>query len=430
MNLTEFPEHVFPESVTKYVHALERSGGLIPDLLYPAGLAAFSGMIGASVCTNISTGWTVYPSLWIATIGHSGIKKSPNIGSMLRVNRIIDNKNFELFEASLKEYNSLNTEEKNSVNRPFHKRISLSDATFEAIQAELYKNQLGLTVDKDEILGFFSDLNKYRPSGNEEALLSIYSNLPIDVVRKSSEPIRIKKPFLTMIGGIQIKRLKNLLTADRFASGFASRILYSFPQGLIVKRGDRSEFKVELEEYEALCYRLYKLRENCEKRSGSPIELKLAPNAMITYNNWVDQFVDTKRNEPSERDAVKSYVSKLEETCIRIATILESVWSAHYKREPECISDQILGFAIEITENYFFAHFTRVLAVLEESTESIGNEFFLRQFYNRFKKDIPREEERAFIMGLVAQNFSQKQICETFSLPKSTLSTWKKTAFS
>ena len=103
-------------------------------------------------------------------------------------------------------------EKKNSTNstRPTFECYLNNDATPEALLSTIGESN-GITIYRDELVGWFNDFGRYARSGEVENYLSIYNNTSIRVNRKGENITIINDPFLSVIGTTQPNTLKRFL---------------------------------------------------------------------------------------------------------------------------------------------------------------------------------------------------------------------------
>ena len=96
----------------------------------------------------------------------------------------------------------------------------IKDFTIEALCSQLKNNPRGTLLYMDEIMGWIRNMGKYTGGSDIAFYLSLWSEEDISVDRKTTDNLRISKPFLSIIGGIQTGILSELMTKDLFASRF------------------------------------------------------------------------------------------------------------------------------------------------------------------------------------------------------------------
>jgi Rps23 Pro-64 3,4-dihydroxylase Tpa1-like proline 4-hydroxylase len=69
-------------------------------------------------------------------------------------------------------------------------------------------------VFKDELAGWFKDMNKYREGSDLEFWLSCWSGKAISLNRKTAKSSFVDKPLISVLGGIQPSILNSFYTED------------------------------------------------------------------------------------------------------------------------------------------------------------------------------------------------------------------------
>ena len=102
-------------------------------------------------------------------------------------------------------------------------------------------------VFKDELAGWFKDMNKYKEGSDKEQWLSSWSGKGIYVDRITRQSDYIAKPILPVLGGIQPSILASFFTDDNKESGFLDRMLFSYPNLKIEEyKGNHSQKNYQL----------------------------------------------------------------------------------------------------------------------------------------------------------------------------------------
>src|SRR5699024_4916036 len=86
---------------------------------------------------------------------------------------------------------------------PAWQQSLVSDFTPEALTDVHKFNKRGVGVYADELASWFKNFNRYNKGSEEQFWLSVWSGAPIRINRKTSEPIYIQKPFISVVGTIQ-----------------------------------------------------------------------------------------------------------------------------------------------------------------------------------------------------------------------------------
>ena len=100
-------------------------------------------------------------------------------------------------------------------------------------------------VFKDELAGWFKDMNKYRAGSDLEFWLSSWSGKSVSLNRKTAKSAFVEKPLIPVLGGIQPSILTSFYTDENKDNGFVDRMLLSFPE-LEIERYNDKEISKEI----------------------------------------------------------------------------------------------------------------------------------------------------------------------------------------
>jgi putative DNA primase/helicase len=190
------------------------------------------------------TGWVVVPNLWGGIIAPPGLMKSPVIQAVCRpLNQIqtvwrqeheealagyaLAKEESELQRAAWREqYKASAKKGKVAPDRPAHKpeepklrRLIVNDATFEALHQTMSENPAGILVIRDELTGWWSQLDRAGREGERAFCLQAWNGdtgHTIDRIARGT--IHVEACCMSMLGGIQPGRLRSYL-ADALKDG-------------------------------------------------------------------------------------------------------------------------------------------------------------------------------------------------------------------
>lgn len=168
-------------------------------------------------------------SIWLCLVAPSGAGKTPLINEIMAPLKSIQSRRFENFKKEFDEYQSSRNRDKSMFILPVFQKTFVSDVTPEALYLDLSQNPNGLLMYRDELRGWIKDFGRYNSSGEIPNLLSIHSGDTICISRKTSPPIFVEHPFLSVLGGIQPRLLKKTFHEELIDSGFTGRMLFCFP---------------------------------------------------------------------------------------------------------------------------------------------------------------------------------------------------------
>lgn len=222
---TTFPTDLLPEWLQETIRDYAESYGTPEELWAVAFLTAIATASGKRMFLTVGN-YRNYPQLWVIVVGSSGTGKSD--AGRVAFKRIseIDTERYIQYQEDYKEWEA---EEKQG--RPPHwEQMLINDTTPEAMFNALSYAENGLTLNRDELSGWFSDFGRYNKSGEVGHYLSIFDNQTFSINRKKEQPQLIEEPFLNIYGTIQPSVLSELLTKNNFEqSGFAQRFMFLYP---------------------------------------------------------------------------------------------------------------------------------------------------------------------------------------------------------
>ncbi len=323
----DFPIHIFPQQLQQIITSYCSTLNLNIDYAAVTVLYAFSVALGGHYSLTVKRGWVELPTLFVALVGKPGINKS---GPISIFTQPLEKLEKDLFKRFLDEYSKFkkgrsakkeNGDLNNISEEPVRRQLVIKDATQEAMLKALYDNPHGFAGIYDELAAFLKSFNKYKSGGgDEEVMLSLFSGKSISVNRKSSEPIFIEKPFISIIGSIQPQVLINLLGNNKIDNGLTHRFLFAFPDHVI--REDLSDEDVP--EYIEELYQTFITRILISEffhADGYPAQkISLSKDGYEAYKIFRRRINDTINNEKS--DAISGIYAKLDTYSLRIALIL------------------------------------------------------------------------------------------------------------
>lgn len=235
-----FPIEVFPLRVRQIISDTNENLNFPIDFIGASMLFAVSVAVGNSHRIEVKTGWVESAVLYLAIVARSGTNKSHPLSFAL--NPIIeqDSKSYRAYEQQRQEFDrvvNLSKKEKevqgvDEPTKPVWEKYILSDFTPEAL-AEVHKfNKRGIGVYVDELAGWFKNFNRYSKGSEMEFWLSAWSSKPINIDRKTGEPVFIPLPFISVAGTIQNEVLNELAKESRTQNGFIDRILFAIPDSI------------------------------------------------------------------------------------------------------------------------------------------------------------------------------------------------------
>jgi hypothetical protein len=241
-----------------------------------------------------------------------------------------------------------------------------------------------------------------------EFWLSVWSGKPINIDRKTGEPVFIPLPFISVCGTIQNGVLNELAKDSRTQNGFIDRILFVMPDNLEKTYWSETELGPEVPENwrkiisSLLCLNII----NDETQNPSPEILKLSKEAKNILFEW--QKGNTDQSNDIENEAVCGIYSKLEMYAVRLALILEMMSYACNKSNKETISENSIKGALQLVE-YFKNTAIKVSSIVSDFNPLENQPFDKQSLYkalpNSFTTEIGLEIARN--MGVPERTFKR-----------------------
>jgi hypothetical protein len=366
MILNTFPIEIFPIEIQKIIKETNETLNYPIDFIGSSILFATSLAIGNSLKVRIKNGWVENTVLYLCLVGNKGINKSHPISWALKPLEEVDKLNYEIFLEKIKEYEAnqkLTKKEREEQGieelvKPFWEQCLVSDFTPEALISLLKQNKRGIGVYSDELSGWIANFNRYNKGSEEQMWLSSWNGKPIRINRKSSEPIFIPYPFISVIGTIQPSVLKIFGEKNRAENGFLDRLIFTYVEDLNKPYWSEEELNPEIpKSWDDILTKISNLPIHIDE-SGNPISeiLEFSIEAKKRIYEWQRKITDFS-NE-SKNDDIMGINAKIEMYAIRFSLILQMQFFA-CGEEKDSISLKAVNGAIALVE-YFTKSALRV----------------------------------------------------------------------
>ena len=357
-----FPIDVFPESLQKYMFLCNKTLNNSLDYMGCSMLFLTSIIVGNSQQIEIKKGWKESANLWMALIGKAGVGKTPSISSITfplenANNREIKNyiKDYERYEAYM-ELDKKDKELTQEIQIPKKSQFIVNDVTLEALIELHNENSNGIGILKDELAGFFKDMNKYREGGDKEHWLSSWSGKSINLNRKTAKSSFVDRAFLPILGGIQPSIMDTFYTDENKDNGFIDRMLFCYPEIEIEYYSENEMRQDHLDWYDNYIMRFYETtKKNIQTTEDGdilPSVSKFSPEAKKEFVRIQNEITDTQKSD-DENEYMKSMLPKQKSYVARFALILNTLEAIENKEtfKGEITKDSILK--AEILSKYF-----------------------------------------------------------------------------
>jgi hypothetical protein len=327
----QFPIDIYPTELRNYIIKCNQTLNNSIDYMGSAMLWMTSLMIGNTVKIKVKNGWVEPCNVWIAIIGMKGIGKTPSIKSIvypLERSNMRQIKNYAKEMKKYEEYKELTKDEKKhheEIKQPKKSQFIAKDVTLEALVDMHEDSPNGVGVLKDELAGWFKDMNKYRSGSDLEHWLSSWNGESIILSRKTSKSAYVENGFIPVLGGIQPSIFELFYNGDNSENGFIDRMLFSFPELDIEHYNDNELDEEILEWYENAILtvkgQIDKIRTYDDYGEIKPIIAQFTDEAKKEWVNYFNELTNYQ-NSDEENEYIKAMIPKQKSYTPRFALII------------------------------------------------------------------------------------------------------------
>lgn len=370
--VVELPyREVLPAKLSQLITSLLENCGLPAEFVFFAMLVAAAAAFGNTARVALKKTFKVSCNIFVVIVAPPGSNKSAPLKLMLTPlyrRQATHIHEYRQQKVAYEEYQAMAKEEREVVDvvtRPSMTTIVLKDYTLESLYLAMDFNPRGVVVYADEIMGLFSNLNRYNNGSDIEAYLDIWSGTPLLINRKGSDPINIEYPNCSLLGGVQTKRLKAIFSGVRGENGLVDRIDFVMPEGLGVSAWNDAEADLELLQYYYDCIdRLLDrpLIENTIGDKSELTELPFSPEARKRLMLWRnDDYMS--RAQDAVGSSSETAVIKNDIKLLKYSGVLQMLYWTTGEGNDQEISVRAVEGAIQII-NYLQNNTERVFRLV------------------------------------------------------------------
>lgn len=373
-----FPVDIFPEVLQKYISASSSTLNNSVDYMGCSLLFIASVIIGNCLVVEVKNGWQETANLWLALVGRAGVGKTPSINSITFPLEKSNNKEIKAFIKNLEKYDAYKALDPESqklteeIKKPKKSQFIVNDITLEALIEMHGENKNGIGVLKDELAGWFKDMNKYRQGSDLEHWLSSWSGKQINLNRKTARSSFVQRAFIPVLGGIQPSIMDSFYTEENKDNGFVDRMLFCYPD-LTVELYSEKEMKQEyLDWYNDYVVNFYETIKGIIKYTEDfEIEPYIARFSPEARKEWVRIFneITNVQNDDNENEYMKSMLPKQKSYIPRFSLIINTLES---NENPDIILGEISKESVlkaEKLSKYFIAMAKKIKSESSERQE-------------------------------------------------------------
>ncbi|HRZ41710.1 MAG TPA: YfjI family protein [Bacteroidales bacterium] len=405
--INRFPVEIFPVPVQQIINATNETLNFPIDFIGASLLYAASIAIGNTHRVEVMRGWQESAVIYLAIVARTGTNKSHPLSFALQPIIENDKRTYRQYEQQRQEYEKeicmtkKNRQEQliDAPKKPVWRKCLVSDFTPEAL-ADVHKfNKRGIGVYVDELAGWIKNFNRYSKGSEMEFWLSQWSGKPINIDRKSGEPIFIPMPFISVAGTIQNGILNELAKENRNQNGFIDRILFVIPDNIQKEYWSEADLPpIVSENWERIVLNLLGMQVAYDDTlNPKPVLLKFTPEAKKILLEWQKKNTDQCNEEESE--SLCGIFSKMDMYVVRLALILEMMSFACHESDKQAVSIEAVQGAVKLVE-YFKNAAVKVNTILSNSNPLDVLPLGKQELYNALPDTFSTESGLKIAVGL------------------------------
>ena len=303
------PPGLLPPIIEKTANAYARLQGSDP-----AGFAMGALMACAAVIPNRiriqpkrHDTWTQPPIFWFAMVGSSSTMKSPIFRVATHVPALLNTELVRDYKQKMVEWEQLEAKEKKETPKPAKLRLTIEDATIEAVQDIAENSPDGLYLLRDELSGLFAAMEQYGGKHSMSAArpfyLQTYDGRSYSWDRAGNRGSgHIECLGLCMFGGIQPDLIRKIVWAG-YDDGLVERFNPIILRDSVVD--DDAPLPPEAKQFDALVHALYRMR----KHYGNEL-VKFDDDALKVREELARQHHELIKTFQSTNRQLASHVGK------------------------------------------------------------------------------------------------------------------------
>ena len=327
-----FPIEIFPEPIQSYILECNETLDSSIDYMGCSMLWLISVVVGNSIQIEVKKGWNETATIWLAVVGKAGLGKTPSIHNIIKPLLSANNKEIKNYikqSEKFEYYDKLSAKDKKEheeIHKPVKTQFIANDITIEALVELHQENKNSIGVFKDELAGWFKDMNKYREGSDLEFWLSTWSGKAISLNRKTAKSSFVDKPLVSVLGGIQPSILNGFYTEDNKDNGFMDRMLLSYPNLDIEKWNDKEMNYDTIQWYNDSIIAFYETIKHkvVEYDDDGDVKPKIAIIPAESKKEWIrvfNEYTDIQ-NSDEENEYMKSMLPKQKSYLPRFALLI------------------------------------------------------------------------------------------------------------
>jgi hypothetical protein len=283
------------------------------------------------------------------------------------------------YEAAVKERKKSGAEPPAKPARPTLERVTVNDATAEALVPILQENPRGVVLVRDELMGWVQSMNQYREGGkgaDQQIWLSAWSGSTVTVDRKKTHelgPLRVRHPFVSVIGGLtpdKLPALRGEKPRQRAElDGFIDRVLLSYPpeppvaaeNWLEISEAAKGEIRDTLNRLRSL--KMVRVKDGETGKGWRPFLVQLTPCGRRAWQEFTEAHAAERNADDFPLHLVGPW-AKLRGYAARLALIVHMLRQVAGEVQTESVDGESMGRAARLV-HYFKSHARKVYTAME-----------------------------------------------------------------
>ena len=417
-----FPIDIFPITIQNYILECHKTLNSSIDYMGCSFLWMSSVIIGNSLQVRVKNGWNETATLWLSLVGRAGLGKTPSISNIINPLMKANNNEVKKYikqNDKYQYYHSLSPDEKKlteEIKKPIKNQFIVNDITLEALVDLHEESDNAVGVFKDELAGWFKDMNKYRAGSDLEFWLSSWSGKSVSLNRKTSKSAFVEKPLIPVLGGIQPSIFSIFYTEENKDNGFIDRMLLSYPELEIETYNDNEMNNDLLEWYSSCIINFYESIKSqiIQRNNDDDIEPQTVQLSKESKEEWIRIFnnITNIQNSDDENEYMKSMLPKQKSYIPRFALILNTI-DCFFDDKPNLleVSKESMLKAEKLSK-YFIAMAKKIKI---DNVEKADVKTVLIENKNKTIK------EKFEIIYKQNPNFSKKEVSEMLGVSRQTI---------
>ena len=340
-----FPLDTLPPTMRQYVKETANALGCDPAFVSVPLLPVLASAVGGVARIELNSTWVEHASIWGMVVADSGTMKSPGFHTAVDLLRPIEKEYYQEFDqdeadferdsaiylADMAEWKRKGRRDgeppPDKPDEPVLKRLTINDATTEAVLSVLHENPFGVLVAVDELSGWLASLDAYKSAVGKDVStwLDIYNGKPVSIDRKTGKKhTRIERPIVSIGGTCQPGVLRLSLlgrggdVGEYIENGLAARFLFAMPPTKKKRWRDTTVDEMTVKKAQFVVRALIGLRDT----QIEPIVFKLQGDALAA---WVEFYNAHAAELESATGPIRAAWAKLEATAARLALVIHMV---------------------------------------------------------------------------------------------------------